>query len=582
MSNSSEIQRELERWKDKYFEQGESFDEHKQLAQDYAALLQRILVRVSLAAENTSERLDDELASLRSAIRNATPANNDLASRLKKIDKIILATDENKQQNVSQIAEALEKLVDQLQALKIPRKQKSSLRKLSKSITKRAASFQEYPGILAEYAALQAEILREIAQPMKKEPGFLSRILGGANTSELSDTTDTPIDPKGDEPAVHSEEDLELETEEEDAEEELAPGFSSVARHIRMTLNNLLDQLSFPASANREVAKLRDQVERELVWYELGPTLDDLSSLVLSVVGKGQREFETFLKLLDERLSKVQDFLVESQQSDEQWQGKNLAFDKHMREQVDEMSVRVNSADDMGDLKRSIAEHLDSISSAVDQHTGDGKVHDQSKEAEVKALQERIKAMEQETLYIRKRLKEERGKALRDSLTSLPNREAYDERLELEIERWKRYQKPATLVVADIDFFKSINDNYGHLSGDKVLQIMAKEVQNRIRKTDFVARYGGEEFVIILPETDIETATQVIEKVREMICRLPFHFRDENIQISMSFGLAPFGGGQDDKEINQDILFERADNALYQAKQNGRNRLEVWNGDVET
>ncbi|KZY29328.1 MULTISPECIES: GGDEF domain-containing protein [unclassified Oleiphilus] len=565
MSNQSDLKKELERWKDKYFEQGESFDGQKKLIQDYASLMQRILVRVSLAAEHTSDELDGELASLRSAVRSATPEKNDLEKRLKRIDKLILAADESKQQNLRKVASALESIIDQLLTLKLPRKQKSGLKKLLKSIAKRSSNIQEYPAILSEYAKLQSEVLSVIVDPDKKEAGFLSRLLGGGSDENASADTASGED------SSLSEEDLELETDDaSNAAEELAPGFSSVARHIRNTLSNLLDQLAFPSSATREVAKLRGQIEKELVWYELGPTLDDLSNLILSVVGKGQREFSNFLKVLDERLSKVQDFLVESQSIDDTWQDKNEKFDQHMRDQVDEMTQRVGKAVDIDDLKRSISEHLDSISSAVDQHAGDAVEHQQAKEEEVEVLKERIKAMEEETRYIRKRLKEERDKALKDSLTSLPNREAYDERFELELERYKRYKKPATLVVADIDFFKSINDNYGHLSGDKVLQIIAKEIQNRIRKTDFVARYGGEEFVIILPETDLQTAKQVIEKVREMIGRLPFHFRDEKIQITMSFGLSVFEEG-----LDQGQLFERADSALYQAKENGRNRAEV-------
>ena len=566
MSNQSDLKKELERWKDKYFEQGESFDGQKKLIQDYASLMQRILVRVSLAAEHTSDELDGELASLRSAVRSATPEKNDLEKRLKRIDKLILAADESKQQNLRKVASALESIIDQLLTLKLPRKQKSGLKKLLKSIAKRSSNIQEYPAILSEYAKLQSEVLSVIVDPDKKEAGFLSRLLGGGSDENASADTASGED------SSLSEEDLELETDDaSNAAEVLAPGFSSVARHIRNTLSNLLDQLAFPSSATREVAKLRGQIEKELVWYELGPTLDDLSNLILSVVGKGQREFSNFLKVLDERLSKVQDFLVESQSIDDSWQDKNEKFDQHMRDQVDEMTQRVGKAVDIDDLKRSISEHLDSISSAVDQHAGDAVEHQQAKEEEVEVLKERIKAMEEETRYIRKRLKEERDKALKDSLTSLPNREAYDERFELELERYKRYKKPATLVVADIDFFKSINDNYGHLSGDKVLQIIAKEIQNRIRKTDFVARYGGEEFVIILPETDLQTAKQVIEKVMEMIGRLPFHFRDEKIQITMSFGLSVFEEG-----LDQGQLFERADSALYQAKENGRNRAEVW------
>ena len=573
MSNASDTRKELERWKDKYFEQNESFEEQKKCAQDYAALLQRILVRVSLAAENVSERLDDELNGLRSAIRNASAEDNDLEDRLKRIDKLILASDESKQQNTSQIVQILDQLIEQLLVIKLPRKQKHALKKLSKSLSKKASKLQAYPGILSEYAALQASVLQEIVQPQEKEQGFFSRILGGNRQELVADESGNIQE--------QSEAGLELETDEETIEaEEIAPGFSSVARHIRQTLTNLLDQLSFPQSAHRDVAKLRDQIENELVWYELGPTLDDVASLVLSVVGKGQRDFESFLKSLDERLSKVQGFLIESQKVDSKWKTKNQAFDQVVRDQVDGISQKIDTSVDLDELKDSISKHLDSIYQAVDQHDSDGQQFENDKQEEVKALQERINAMEQETAYIRKRLKEERGKALRDSLTNLPNREAYDERFELELERWKRYQKPTTLVVADIDLFKRINDNYGHLSGDKVLQIIAKELRNRVRKTDFVARYGGEEFVIILPETDIETAALVIEKVRDMVGRLPFHFRDENIQITMSFGLIEFKDGcsaEDVIDIQQSILFERADKALYRAKKNGRNRVERWN-----
>ena len=535
--------------------------------------MQRILVRVSLAAENVSERLDDELNGLRSAIRNASAEDNDLEDRLKRIDKLILASDESKQQNTSQIVQILDQLIEQLLVIKLPRKQKHALKKLSKSLSKKASKLQAYPGILSEYAALQASVLQEIVQPQEKEQGFFSRILGGNRQELVADESGNIQE--------QSEAGLELETDEETIEaEEIAPGFSSVARHIRQTLTNLLDQLSFPQSAHRDVAKLRDQIENELVWYELGPTLDDVASLVLSVVGKGQRDFESFLKSLDERLSKVQGFLIESQKVDSKWKTKNQAFDQVVRDQVDGISQKIDTSVDLDELKDSISKHLDSIYQAVDQHDSDGQQFENDKQEEVKALQERINAMEQETAYIRKRLKEERGKALRDSLTNLPNREAYDERFELELERWKRYQKPTTLVVADIDLFKRINDNYGHLSGDKVLQIIAKELRNRVRKTDFVARYGGEEFVIILPETDIETAALVIEKVRDMVGRLPFHFRDENIQITMSFGLIEFKDGcsaEDVIDIQQSILFERADKALYRAKKNGRNRVERWN-----
>lgn len=579
MSNASGTNEELERWKDKYFEQSEGFEEQKKQASDYAALLQRILVRVSLAAENVSQNLDQELASLRTAIRTATPEQNDLEERLKRIDKLILAADESKQQNAGKLVQTLDQLIEQLLALSLPRKQKNALKKLSKNLSKQALNLQSYPGILSEYASLQAEVIRDVAKSDQKGQGLFSRLLGGTKhpPAEAVNVESGP-DRSSDRTL-----ELELETTEEESKEseEIVPGFGSVARHIRTTLSNLLDQLSFPESAFRDVAKLRNQIQDELVWYELGPTLDDVANLVLSVVGKGQREFENFLKELDERLSKVQGFLIESRTVDANWQTKNQEFDRAVRMQVDEISQKMDASSSLDELKDSISKHLDSIYKVVDQHDGDAKQFEQDKEAEVQALREKIEAMEQEAAYIRKRLKEERGKALSDTLTKLPNREAYDERFELELERWKRYQKPASLVVADIDHFKKINDSYGHLSGDKVLQIIAKELRKSLRKTDFVARYGGEEFVMLLPETNLETAIKVIDKVREMIAKLPFHFRDENIQITMSFGLIEFkeglsSEGEDARDIEPSVLFDRADEALYKAKKNGRNRLESW------
>jgi len=239
MSNASDARKELERWKDKYFEQNENFEEQKKCAQDYAALLQRILVRVSLAAENVSERLDDELNGLRSAIRTASAEDNDLEERLKRIDKLILASDETKQQNTSQIVKILDQLIEQLLAIKLPRKQKNALKKLSKSLSKEALNLEAYPGILSEYAGLQANVLQEIVQPQEKEQGFFSRILGGNRQEPVTDDSGNIQE--------QSEADLELETDEETIEaEEIAPGFSSVARHIRDILTNLLDQLSVP------------------------------------------------------------------------------------------------------------------------------------------------------------------------------------------------------------------------------------------------------------------------------------------------------------------------------------------------
>jgi diguanylate cyclase len=209
----------------------------------------------------------------------------------------------------------------------------------------------------------------------------------------------------------------------------------------------------------------------------------------------------------------------------------------------------------------------------MDQHQSSEQQRASSLAKQLDALVAQVKTMEEASTEAAQQLEEQRQKALRDVLTQLPNRDAYQQRLELEQERWLRYQRPLTLVVCDVDHFKRVNDNFGHQAGDKVLRIIAKTLSTRLRKTDFVGRYGGEEFVLLMPETDGDAALQVSEGVREAIANCPFHFKEQQLAITMSFGLAAFYPNDQGEEV-----FARADKALYAAKEQGRNRCIVAEG----
>ena len=185
-------------------------------------------------------------------------------------------------------------------------------------------------------------------------------------------------------------------------------------------------------------------------------------------------------------------------------------------------------------------------------------------------LQTRLNEMEQEASKARQIIEEQKRRATHDGLTGLPNRDAYQQRLEEELSRKARYGGPLTMVVADVDFFKRINDNYGHLAGDKVLQLLAKAMRKSLRDVDFIGRYGGEEFVILMPETNAEEALVATEKLRTKVESSPFNFRKERVPITMSFGISEFQTLEDGETV-----FERADKALYQAKAEGRNRCIV-------
>jgi diguanylate cyclase (GGDEF)-like protein len=164
--------------------------------------------------------------------------------------------------------------------------------------------------------------------------------------------------------------------------------------------------------------------------------------------------------------------------------------------------------------------------------------------------------------------------ATHDGLTGLINHREFQALLKDELSRALRYGDPVSLVLCDIDFFKKVNDTYGHPFGDTVLKGIAGKLRENLRDgVDAVARYGGEEFALILVKTDAEKAVETVERIRQEIEK--FHFknpRGQDIHVTMSFGIAVYL--QHAKQI--DVLVQKADKALYRAKENGRNRVELF------
>ena len=158
-----------------------------------------------------------------------------------------------------------------------------------------------------------------------------------------------------------------------------------------------------------------------------------------------------------------------------------------------------------------------------------------------------------------------------DHLTKLFNRGYWEERLEEEFLRSLRTQQPCSLIMFDIDFFKSINDEYGHQAGDEVIRVTAEQIRKKIRATDIPGRYGGEEFGIILIDTTSDSAKFLAERLRKSIEALHVDYDAEDIGFTISLGIAEINAGMSGY---RDWL-EAADQALYQAKENGRNLVVI-------
>jgi diguanylate cyclase (GGDEF)-like protein len=157
-----------------------------------------------------------------------------------------------------------------------------------------------------------------------------------------------------------------------------------------------------------------------------------------------------------------------------------------------------------------------------------------------------------------------------DALTGLVNRRAFDAALEQEIRRAQRYDEPLSLLMTDIDHFKSVNDRFGHHVGDQVLIDFARTLTAAVRDVDTVGRWGGEEFVILMPGTALEEAAIVAERMRLAVAGAPTRTQGVTCGYTASFGVTAYG----EASSTADTLMASADAALYRAKNGGRNRVE--------
>ena len=347
------------------------------------------------------------------------------------------------------------------------------------------------------------------------------------------------------------------------------PSYSSVASHIEHTLLGLLEDLTLPERHRPQAESMRDRLKNGLNWYELLPILDDFATLMLAITDSGQHEFEAYLQRLNERLESFQSNLQAATAGHADNRSAARQMDTQIREQVDGLQSSMQEAADLEGLKHVLENHLEGLLGTMDQHQKQRDEREQEVAARLHSLAERVAHMEQEAQGYREHLEEQRQKALVDPLTGLPNRAAWSERLDHEVKQWQQHGNTLLLAMLDLDHFKRINDNYGHLAGDKVLKIIASVLRKRLRATDFIARFGGEEFVLLMPSTVPAAGLKLLESLRASIEACPFHFKGEPVTITVSVGMSAFRPGE-----HSDQVLKRADQALYRAKNAGRNRVE--------
>ncbi|MBL4867378.1 MAG: diguanylate cyclase [Pseudomonadales bacterium] len=563
MSEDTAGQSETRKWKDKYFSSVEDLENREQDFESQLDIFRRGLVRVSLAADGVDQSLDEHLSELRNCLRgNAAPGQ--LEELLQDIEESVRNLDEQKQRSFSELEEGYQKLINSLKIKKLSRKTKGRLKSFDRNIKKSVDNRHSQVQLINDYGDILEEVLQQLTAVGKEGKGvsFWQRFLPlSANKSDASPT-------KQEFKTSYAKEDVDGLELDADFQDNMLFDEQIAKERVVGIIIALLDQLSVPEMLKGREHKIRALLKRGVDWEELPETLSETISLVTGGRIAAQREFETFLLALNGRLAEIHHFLAENKESENRAVDSSETLSDKVKTHIGSIQASLSQVSEVSELKELVQNQLDNIVETVDVYRQEKHKNKNGVIDRLDALGERLEAMELESGRLKATIEEQRDQALRDALTQLPNRQAYIEHAAKELARQERYGSDLTLVIADVDHFKRINDTYGHLSGDKVLKAIAKEMMKRLRSADFIGRYGGEEFVILMPETDQDAGMKAINTLRESVGNCPFHFREERVPITVSFGVTQVRSGD-----TIEMAFARADKALYEAKDQGRNRV---------
>ena len=339
---------------------------------------------------------------------------------------------------------------------------------------------------------------------------------------------------------------------------------SELSREICQAVLDKLDELGVPPTP-----------ENYTIWYhDLAQINPDLSKTLRLIEAQG-RAFDS-----DVCEQIYQRFYGSGQQT------------KLIDETCERMEKTMNRIlSQMNSVTSGTNEYGQALEGFQDQLTEPGSVAEvrgmiQEVLSETRSMQDRTKQLEQaldestkELASISDHLVTARQQALTDGLTGIANRRCFDERLEQLTAEATTDKDPLCLLIGDIDHFKAFNDTYGHRVGDQVLKQVARTLMQCIKGRDLAARYGGEEFAVILPETDLTGAERVSEQIRQSIAKKTIKLKSSGQTlgaITMSLGASQYVPGE-----SQTALIERADQGLYRAKREGRNRTVIEPPDEE-
>ena len=295
----------------------------------------------------------------------------------------------------------------------------------------------------------------------------------------------------------------------------------------------------------------------------------ELADAVTQVVGSLQaqrEELEKFLEQITHQLSEFERWTTWQEGAAQSRRDDSVGLERSVQAEMRSLHQEMNTSPDLVSLKTKVQARIDTVAQQLlTFRTVEERRHAEN-EKRTNELRREVAKLKSKTDELGQIVAAQESRLMIDSLTGAHSRYAYESRLEEEFQRWQRHAQPLTFSIWDIDSFKRINDEYGHDAGDRLLRGVADIFVHNKRAEDFFARIGGEEFVLLLPMTVLETARGVADKLRQAIETAAFRHHNAPVPVTISCGITEFRQGD-----TPAAAYERADRALYQAKENGRN-----------
>ncbi len=491
----------------------------KQLEDTYESqfkILSQFVSRLSLACKGIDIDLDNKLARLRQEFAKGT--------------------------DLEKILPLVESAVEALKALEV--RQLSDLKKAQNTLTDAGKLLQKQRGLPDQLRRDLRDLLTKVEEPSATVQAFLPHLThltelyqAALATKQQNEQSDTADDDK----------------------------YQAICKQISIELTNLLSELAFEGKYGQDIEKIRLTLLSDVSIEALLQSCLRTIEIIIASVTDERQSAQHFLLKLNEALTGVQQAVVSSLNTSNNIKEKMLLLNQQIEQQISNLTADTKSATSLEQLQSLVGTKLGAITCSLREKEQLEKDERELMLTTLRHMESRLAELEQEAAQFKKRLAEQKFRSLQDALTELPNRAAFDERFELEIRRSQRYGKPLSIALADVDHFKQINDNYGHSAGDKTLKVIAQALKQSLRETDFIARYGGEEFIILFPETHLSELKLPLNNLKDRIKKIPFKFKDKNVPISISFGATELKSTD-----NNRAAFDRADEALYEAKRAGR------------